>query len=348
MRRIFVTGSAGFIGSAFVRHLLKKHQDIEVVSYDKLTYAGNLENLSEIEGDPRHRFVKGDIADLDGALAALKRFPTPGEVEAIVNFAAETHNDRSVLDPGVFARTNVIGTQMLLEAARRAGVKRFHQISTDEVFGDLGLDEDRAFKENDPYLPRSPYSASKAGADHLVRAYHHTFGLPVTISHCCNNYGPYQFPEKLIPLFATNAMEDKPLPLFKSSRNSREWIHADDHSAAVDLILQGGRLGESYNIGTGEEKTVEEVTDVILALLAKPASLKTYVPDRPGLDRRYLLDSTKIRRELGWRPRIGFDDGMRRTIDWYRDNFVWWQRVKDGSYREYYEKYYTDTLGVKV
>jgi dTDP-glucose 4,6-dehydratase len=348
MRRILVTGSAGFIGSAFVRHLLKEHRDIEVVSYDKLTYAGNLENLKEVEDDPRHRFVKGDITDLEGALAALKSFPTPGGIEAIVNFAAETHNDRSVLDPGVFARTNVIGTQMLLEAARRAGIKRFHQISTDEVFGDLGLDEDRAFKESDPYLPRSPYSASKAGADHLVRAYHHTFGLPVTISHCCNNYGPYQFPEKLIPLFATNAMEDKPLPLFKSSRNSREWIHADDHSAAVDLILQAGRPGESYNIGTGEEKTVEEVTNIILDLLAKPASLKTYVPDRPGLDRRYLLDSSKIRSELDWRPRVNFDEGMRRTIDWYRDNFVWWQRIKDGSYREYYEKYYTQTLGVKV
>ncbi len=348
MRRIFVTGGAGFIGSAFVRYLLREHYDVEVVNYDLLTYAGNLENLKAVERDKRYRFVKGDIGDLDAVLAALGRFPTPGPADAVVNFAAESHNDRSILDPGLFVRSNVLGTQIMLEASRRAGVGRFHHISTDEVFGDIGLDEDRSFKETDPYLPRSPYSASKAAANHLVRAYHHTFGLPATISYCCNNYGPYQFPEKLIPLFTTNALADRPLPLFKSSRNTREWIHADDHSSAVDAILLKGRAGESYNIGTGLEKSIEQITDAILEILGKPSSLKTYVPDRPGHDRRYLLDSSKIRRELGWEPHISFEDGLRQTVEWYRDHPEWWQRVKDGSYQAYYDKYYGQTLGGKA
>jgi len=342
MKRILVAGGAGFIGSSFVRFLLRAHEDVEVINYDLLTYAGNLENLRSVEKDRRYRFVKGDIGDLNVATGAM------AGVDAVVNFAAETHNDRSVLDPGIFTRTNVLGTQILCEAARRAGVKRFHHVSTDEVFGDLGLDEERAFKEDDPYRPRSPYSASKAGADHVVMAYFHTFGLSATISHCCNNYGPYQFPEKLIPLFATNALADKPLPLFKSSRNTREYIHCDDHSAAVDLILRQGKPGEKYNIGTGVERSVEEITDIILKTLGKPESLKSYVPDRPGLDRRYFLDSSKIRRELGWEPKVPFDQGMRDTVLWYRDNPEWWQRVKDGSYQAYYDKYYGDTLGAKI
>lgn len=342
MKKILVTGGAGFIGSAFVRYLLKTRPDVDVVTYDKLTYAGNLENLRSVEGNPRHRFVRGDIGDLEVATAALLG------VDTVVNFAAESHNDRGVLDPTIFLQTNVVGTQALLEASRRAGVSRFHHISTCEVFGDLALDEDRAFREDDAYLPRTPYNASKASTNHVVMAYHHTFGLPVTISHCCNNYGPYQFPEKLIPLFATNALEDKSLPLMKSSANRREWIHADDHSAAVALILEKGRIGEAYNIGTGVEKSVEEITDAILATLGKPESLKTYVPDRQGHDRRYLLDTTKIRTELGWAPTVSFEDGIRATIEWYRDNPDWWMRVKSGEYQKYYDNYYRATLGAAV
>jgi dTDP-glucose 4,6-dehydratase len=339
MRKILVTGGAGFIGSAFVRYMLKNHDDVRVVNFDKLTYAGNLENLKDVENDPRYAFVRGDICDLESVMEALG-----DDTDVVVNFAAESHVDRSVLEPDLFVRNNVIGTQMVLEACRRKEVSRVHHISTDEVFGELGLDEDRAFREGDAYLPKSPYSASKAAADHVVRAYHHTFGLPVTISHCCNNYGPYQFPEKLIPLFATNAMADKSLPLFKSSQNTREWIHADDHSSGVDAILQKGRIGESYNIGTGIERSVEQITDVILEATGKPESLKTYVPDRPGHDTRYLVDSTKIREELGWEPKIGFEEGIASTIAWYRDNPGWWEHVKSGVYQDYYKKYYEETL----
>lgn len=338
MNKILVTGGAGFIGSGFVRWVIKHQPWVQVVTYDALTYAGNLENLKEVENSPRHQFIRGDITDLEQSRAALKG------VEAVVHFAAETHNDRSVLDPGIFSRTNVLGTQVMLEACRQAGNVRFHHVSTDEVYGDLGLDEDRAFKEGDAYHARSPYSASKAGSDQVALAYYHTFGLPVTASHCANNYGPYQFPEKLIPLFATNALEDKPLPLFKSSLNRREYVHVDDHSAAIWAILERGRIGEVYNIGTGVEKTVEEITDLILTTLDKPASLKTYVPDRPGHDRRYAIDATKIRTELDWAPQVDFAEGMRETILWYRDNRDWWERVKSGAYREYYETYYGKTL----
>lgn len=320
--KLLVTGGAGFIGSNFIRYWLREHPEDFVLNYDALTYAGNVENLRDVEAQTHYRFVRGDIGDFKTAREALEG------IDAVVNFAAESHNDRGVRDPGIFFRTNVLGTQIFLEACRQAGNMRFHHVSTDEVFGDLALDEARAWTEDEPMKPRTPYSASKAGSDHLVMAYHHTFGLPVTISHCCNNYGPYQFPEKVIPLFTTNALENKPLPLFKSSQNRREWIHADDHNAAVDCILMKGKIGASYNIGTGVEKSIEEIADAVLAALGKPASLKTYVPDRAGHDRRYALDSTNLRTELGWKPTIDFDAGIRETILWYRDHQEWWQGLK--------------------
>src|SRR3989338_10915098 len=318
--KLLVTGGAGFIGSNFIHYWLKEHPEDEVVNVDKLTYAGNLENLKALENSQHYKFIKADICDIEAMKTAMRG------VDFVVNFAAESHNDRAVLDPGVFVRTNVLGTQILLESARQTGVKRFHHISTCEVFGDLALDDARSFKEDDSYAPRTPYNASKAGANHEVMAYFHTFGMPVTISHCCNNYGPYQFPEKLIPLFTTNALEDKNLPLFKSSGNRREGIHVDDHARGIDAILQKGKIGEAYNIGTGVEKNIDEITDIILETFGKPQSLKTYVPDRLGHDRRYLLDTTKIKRELGWEPKIKFEDGLKQTIQWYVDNPEWWKR----------------------
>lgn len=335
----FVTGGAGFIGSNFIQYVLRTHADVKVVNFDALTYAGNLENLASVASDPRYTFVQGDITDLAAVVPAMEG----GDV--VVNFAAESHNDRAILDPGIFVRTNVMGTQILLEAARRTKVSRFHHISTCEVFGDLALDEDRMFKETDIFAPKTPYNASKAAANHIVMAYHHTYALPVTISHCANNYGPYQFPEKVIPLFVTNALEDKPLPLFKSSQNRREWIHVDDHAAGIDAIVRRGTVGESYNIGTRVEKSVEQLADAILDILGKPQSLKSYVPDRLQHDRRYVLDPSKIMEELGWVPRIPFEDGLRATVEWYRDNPEWWQRCKSGEYQKYYDTYYHENIG---
>lgn len=326
--KLLVTGGAGFIGSNFIRYWLHNHPEDSIVNVDVLTYAGNLANLRDIENDSRYSFVKADIGDAEAMHKAMRG------VDVVVNFAAESHNDRAVADPAIFLKTNVLGTQILLEVARQAGVKRFHHISTCEVFGDLALDEDRMFLESDPYLPRTPYNASKAAANHVVMAYYHTFGLPVTISHCANNYGPYQFPEKLIPLFTINALQDKSLPLFKSSQNRREWIHVFDHCRGLDAILQYGRVGEAYNIGSGTEKSIEQITDVILRTLEKPESLKTYVTDRLGHDRRYLLDPAKIMRELGWQPRIDFVAGITQTIQWYVKNESWWRSILDGSYRQ--------------
>jgi dTDP-glucose 4,6-dehydratase len=318
--RILVTGAAGFIGSNFVRYWRERHPDDHVVAYDLLTYAGNRENVPEDVP-----FVQGDIGDFELAAQTLAEHA----LGVVVNFAAESHNSLAVLDPGLFARTNVLGTQLLLEAARRADVKRFHHISTCEVYGDLPLDSSESFSESSPYRPRTPYNASKAAADHYVRAYHETFALQTTITNCSNNYGPYQFPEKVIPLFTANALDDRPLPLYASTQNKREWLHVLDHCRAIELVLQDGRVGETYNVGSGVEKTIEEIADAVLAALGKPGSLKEIVEDRPGHDRRYLLDSTKLRDELGWRDEIPFDQGLEETVRWYTDNRTWWEPLKD-------------------
>ena len=320
--RILVTGGAGFIGANFVRYWLEEHPDDRVVVFDLLTYAGNRESLAGLE--ERIAFVQGDICDAE----LVARTLADEGVDAIVNFAAESHNSLAVLYPARFFRTNVLGTQTLLDAARAAGVGRFHHVSTCEVYGDLPLDSDEAFTEDSPYRPRTPYNASKAGADHAVRAYFETYGLPVTITNCANNYGPYQFPEKVIPLFATNALDDEPLPMYASTANRREWLHVADHCRAIDLVLRDGRPGETYNVGSRLEASIEELADRILAVLGKPSSLKTIVPDRPGHDRRYLLDASKIERELGWRPAVDFDTGLEETVRWYADNRDWWEPLK--------------------
>ena len=320
--RLLVTGGAGFIGSNFVHYWVERHPDDHVVVYDLLTYAGNRASLADVED--RIVFVQGDIADYEHAAKVL----ADEEIDTVVNFAAESHNSLAVLDPGLFARTNVLGTQLLLEAARHAGVERFHHISTCEVFGDLALDSDEVFTEESPYKPRTPYNASKAAADHYVRAYHETYGLPVTITNCSNNYGPYQFPEKVLPLFITNALDDLPLPMYASTQNAREWLHVLDHCSAIDFVLRGGRDGETYNVGSGLEATIEEIADRVLDLTGKPSSLKTIVPDRPGHDRRYLLDASKIRDELGWEAVHGWNDGLEATVAWYADNRAWWEPLR--------------------
>jgi dTDP-glucose 4,6-dehydratase len=321
--RLLITGGAGFIGSNFVRHWVESRPDDLVVAYDLLTYAGNLANL---EGLGRGcRFVQGDIADQELVEQTLREH----RVDVVVNFAAESHNSLAVLDPGRFFRTNVLGTQTLLEACRQVGVARFHHISTCEVYGDLDLDSDELFTEDSPYRPRTPYNASKAAADHAVRAYYETYGLPITITNCANNYGPYQFPEKVIPLFTTLALDDQPLPMYASTQNRREWIHVLDHCLAVEQVLDKGRLGETYHVGTGLEASIEEIADRVLAVLGKPASLKTIVADRPGHDRRYRLDATKIQKELGWEPSIGWEEGLADTVAWYADHRDWWKPLRD-------------------
>jgi dTDP-glucose 4,6-dehydratase len=318
-RSLLVTGGAGFIGSNFVRHWVAEHPYDRVVVLDLLTYAGNRANLADLEG--RFTFVKGDIGDAQLVEDLLREHA----VEIVVNFAAESHNSYAIVNPGAFFRTNVLGTQVLCEAARRTGVGRFHHISTCEVYGDLDLDAVEAFTESSPYRPRTPYNASKAGGDHVVRAYHETFGLPITITNCANNYGPYQFPEKVIPLFASRALDDRSLPVYASSENRREWIHVLDHCRAIELVVDRGRVGETYHVGTGVEKSVDEIADIVLATLGKPASLKTTVPDRPGHDRRYALDWTKISREFGWQPAVPFDQGIVETVRWYADHRAWWE-----------------------
>jgi len=322
--RILVTGGAGFIGSNFVRFWLDRHPDDHLVVLDLLTYAGNRASLEDVE--ERFVFVEGDIGDRELAERVLR----DEEIDTAVNFAAESHNSLAVVDPGRFFRTNALGTQTLLEAARTTGgIRRFHHISTCEVYGDLPLDTDEVFTEESPYRPRTPYNASKASADHAVRAYSETYGLPVTITNCSNNYGPYQFPEKVIPLFVTNALDNQPLPLYASTQNRREWLHALDHCRAIELVLGKGVEGETYNVGSGVEKSIEEIADAVVTLTGKPADLKTIVPDRPGHDRRYLLDSTKLRRELGWEPEIGFEQGLEETVAWYADHRDWWEPLKE-------------------
>jgi dTDP-glucose 4,6-dehydratase len=322
--RLLVTGAAGFIGSNFVHYWLEHHPDDHVVALDLLTYAGNRANLEEVE--EQIDFVEGDIADLELGRRLLEQY----DIDVVVNFAAESHNSLAVVDPRRFFHTNVIGTQTLLEAARDVGgLKRFHHVSTCEVYGDLPLDSDETFTEESPYRPRTPYNASKAGADHAVRAYHETFGIPITITNCSNNYGPYQFPEKVIPLFVTNALDDRGLPMYASTQNKREWLHVRDHCHAIELVLASDRLGETYNVGSGLEASIEEIADLVLELTGRPESLKTIVPDRPGHDRRYLLDSSKLRRELGWEPEIGWEEGLHETVEWYAANRGWWEPLKE-------------------
>ncbi len=319
---VLVTGGAGFIGSNFVRYWVQHHPGDEVVAYDALTYAGNLADLDDVADTIT--FVHGDVCDTERALSVLEDH----RIDAVVHFAAESHNSLAVLDPARFFRTNVLGTQSMLEAARRAGTARFHHISTCEVYGDLPLEGDRAFTEEDPYRPRTPYNASKAGADHAVRAYAETYGLAVTITNCSNNYGPFQFPEKVIPLFTANALDDRPLPLYASTENRREWLHVIDHCRAVEAVLTRGRIGETYHVGSGVEASIAEIADAVLHTLGKPESLKTIVPDRPGHDRRYLLDCTKIGKELGWEPTIGFEDGLAETVRWYAAHRSWWEPLR--------------------
>jgi dTDP-glucose 4,6-dehydratase len=335
--KILVTGGAGFIGANFVYYLLDKHPEDTVLCLDKLTYAGNLSTLGPAMNRPNFRFYKTDICDRE-AVFALFEAEHP---DVVVNFAAETHVDRSIEHPGVFLETNVLGTQALMDASRKYGVARFHQVSTDEVYGDLPLDRpDLLFTEETPIHTSSPYSASKAAADLLALAYCRTYGLPVTISRCSNNYGPYQFPEKMIPLMAVNSMNDKPLPVYGKGLNVRDWLFVEDHCKAIDLIVRKGAVGEIYNIGGHNEMRNIDVVKLLLQALGKPESLITYVADRKGHDLRYAIDPTKIHRELGWLPETKFADGIRKTIQWYKDNQAWWAPIVSGEYQSYYEKMY--------
>ncbi len=332
--RILLTGGAGFMGSNMVRFLLNKYEDAYVVNVDKLTYAGNLDNLKDIVGHPRYAFVKADIAD-QPAIESVFREHRP---EYVLNYAAETHVDRSILDPSSFIRTDVFGTYALLETSRRHQLKRYLQISTDEVYGST---DDGLFSESTPFDPSSPYSASKAGGDHLVRAYWKTYQLPTIVTHSCNFFGPYQYPEKLIPLFITNLLEGQRIPVYGDGQQVREWIYVPDHCRAIDAILQAGQPGEVYNIGTGERFTNLEVTRKVLSLLGAGDEMIEYVKDRPGHDRRYAIDSTQIRTQLDWKPLHAFDDGLTSTIRWYRQNEWWWKKLKSGEYLEYYRAQYS-------
>ena len=334
---ILITGGAGFIGANFIFYMLREHPDYRIVCIDKLTYAGNLKTLAPAMDNPHFRFVRADICDR-AAVYALFEEERP---EVVVNFAAESHVDRSIEDPGVFLQTNVLGTGVMMDASRKYGVRRYHQVSTDEVYGDLPLDRpDMLFTEQMPLHTSSPYSSSKASADLLALAYYRTYGLPVTVSRCSNNYGPYQFPEKLIPLMIANALADKPLPVYGEGLNVRDWLYVEDHCRAIDLILQKGRVGEVYNIGGHNEMRNIDIVKRICASLGKPESLITYVTDRKGHDLRYAIDPSKIHAELGWLPETPFSEGIKKTIDWYLNNRPWWEEIISGEYQSYYEKMY--------
>ena len=335
--KIIVTGGAGFIGGKFVHYMLNKYYDYQIICLDSLTYAGNMETLGPVDDNPHFKFVKADISDRDAVYSLIEE----EKPDMIVNFAAESHVDRSIEDPGVFLQINIIGTQVLLDACRKFGINRFHQVSTDEVYGDLPLDRtDLFFTEETPIHTSSPYSASKAAADLLVQAYHRTYGLPVTISRCSNNDGPYHFPEKLIPLMIANALNDKPLPIYGKGENVRDWLYVEDHCAAIDLIIHNGNVGEVYNIGGHNEKTNLEVVKAIIKELGKSEDLITYVTGRKGHDMRYAIDPSKIQRELVWLPSTKFDDGIKKTIAWYLNNRSWWENIISGEYANYYERMY--------
>lgn len=338
MQSILVTGGAGFIGSNFVKYMLQNYPNLRVINLDKLTYAGNPENLRDVESNPNYHFVKGDICNQELVEYVVKRF----EVDVIVNFAAESHVDRSILGPEVFVKTNIFGTQVLLEVTKKFKLEKFIQISTDEVYGSLG--PEGKFTENMPLLPNSPYAASKASADLLCRAYFKTFGVPVVITRCSNNFGPYQFPEKLIPLMIINALNDKPLPVYGDGKNVRDWIYVIDHCRAIDFVIQRGKHGEIYNIGASNEWQNIDIVRLILKKLGKPESLIKFVADRPGHDRRYAMDWSKIKNELGWEPIYSFEEAITETINWYIQNEEWWKRIISGEYQSYYQIWYGERL----
>lgn len=336
--KIIVTGGAGFIGGNFVHYMLNKYESYDIICLDALTYAGNMETLAHVQNNPKFKFYKADITDRQAVYEIFEK----EKPDIIVNFAAESHVDRSIDNPGIFLQTNILGTGVLMDACRKYGITRYHQVSTDEVYGDLPLDRpDLFFTENTPLHTSSPYSASKASADLLVQAYYRTYNLPVTISRCSNNYGPYHFPEKLIPLMIINALADKELPVYGKGENVRDWLYVEDHCSAIDLIIHEGKTGEVYNIGGHNEKTNLEVVKIILKELGKSEDLIKYVKDRPGHDMRYAIDPAKIHRELGWLPATKFEDGIKKTIKWYLDNKEWWQHIINGEYKDYYAKHYS-------
>lgn len=335
MKKILVTGGAGFIGSNFVQYMINKYPEYEIINLDALTYAGNLENLTDIKDKPNYTFIKGNITDI----SSVNEIMSTG-IDIVVNFAAESHVDRSIADPGIFVTTNIVGTQVLLEAARKYNVGKYLQVSTDEVYGTLGTDG--LFSEKTPLAPNSPYSASKASADLLVRAYHETYGMNINITRCSNNYGPYHFPEKLIPLTITNILEGKEIPIYGDGLQIRDWLHVLDHCSAIDLVLHKGKSGEVYNVGGNNERTNLHIVKTILQKMGKTEKLIKYVEDRLGHDRRYAIDATKIRTELGWLPKFTFETGIRDTVNWYLNNQDWWKRVRSGDYLAYYEKMYSN------